>query len=77
MGSGMEAVLIEHEALRLPEAQRALLADRLLQSLHPDDDPVLAAWVKEADERWEAYQRGEMSSEDGPAAVARIRAGLR
>lgn len=75
--AGMEAILIEREALRLPEGQRALLADRLLQSLNPDNDQILEAWAKEADARWEAWQRGEMSSENGPEVVARLRAGLR
>ena len=72
----MEAALIEHEALQLPAAQRALLADHLLQSLGSENEAVTTAWATEADQRYAAWQRGEMPDVDGPAAVDRIRRGL-
>ena len=72
----MEAALIEHEALLLPEAQRALLADRLLQSLGTEDEAVTAAWAAEADRRFAAWQQGEIKDVDGPEAVERIRRSL-
>ena len=73
----MEAATIEHEALLLPEAQRALLADRLLQSLGTENEAVTAAWTAEADRRFAAWQRGEIQDVDGPDAVQRIRQRLR
>lgn len=73
----MEAAVIEHEALRLPEAQRALLADRLLQSLGSENEAVTAAWAAEAERRFDAWQRGEIQDVDGTGAVNRIRRSLR
>ena len=57
----MEAALIEHEAL---------------QSLGSENEAVTTAWSAEADQRYAAWQRGEMPDVDGPAAVDRIRRGL-
>ena len=39
------------EALRLPERERAVLADRLLESLVRLPSELEAAWIREADER--------------------------
>ena len=69
----MNATVLEREALLLPATQRALLADRLLQSLGTGDRSVMEAWAAEAETRLDAWQRGEMAAGDGPEAVARIR----
>lgn len=51
---------LEHEALRLSKQERAFLADRLLSSL---DGEVLsdvdAAWVEEAERRYQEYKKGK------------------
>jgi len=50
---------LEHEALSLSRQERAFLADRLLSSL---DGNVLtdvdAAWIAEAERRYEEYREG-------------------
>ncbi len=69
----MDAAVIEKEALMLPEAQRALLADRLLESLSGSSQATVDAWLVEAESRWEAYQRGEIQAVDGPSAMAALK----
>lgn len=52
---------IENKAMHLEPADRALLAAHLIASLDTEkDDDVDALWVKEADARYAAYQRGEL-----------------
>ena len=58
----MSAVLekIEHEALSLSRQERAFLADRLLSSLDADAlSEVDAAWVAEAERRYQEYKEGK------------------
>ncbi|MDY6990630.1 MAG: addiction module protein [Thermodesulfobacteriota bacterium] len=51
---------IENEALALPPQERAFLADRLLSSLDEDVlTDVDAAWIAEAERRYEQYKKGE------------------
>jgi putative addiction module component (TIGR02574 family) len=68
----MDAMIIESEALRLPEAERALLADRLLQSLAPSE--FQDEWIQEVESRMQAYEAGELAAVDGPEAIAALRA---
>ena len=69
----MDVATIEREALSLTVAERALLADRLLQTLDQEDPERMERWGREADRRLEAYERGEIAAIDGPEAVAAIR----
>jgi hypothetical protein len=69
----MDAATVEREALALTAAERALLADRLLQTLDWEDPDRMEAWGREADRRLEAFERGEMEAFDGPTAVSEIR----
>lgn len=58
----MTAVLerVEREALGLPDAERAFLADRLLSSLGSEAlSDIDAAWVAEAERRYAGYQEGK------------------
>ncbi len=58
----MSAVLgkIENEALGLSLQERAFLADRLLSSLDGDAlTDVDAAWVAEAERRYQDYKEGK------------------
>ena len=51
---------IEHEALNLPQQERAFLADRLLSSLEDDVlSEVDIAWVEEAERRYQEYKEGK------------------
>ena len=50
---------VEREALSLPDTERAFLADRLLSSLCGEAlDDIDAAWVAEAERRYEEYKEG-------------------
>lgn len=69
----MEAVIIEKEALRLPEVERAVLADRLLASLSHRPAELEAAWLREADSRMEAFRDGRIDTVSGPEAMAELR----
>jgi putative addiction module component (TIGR02574 family) len=74
----MDQKILEREAMRLPVRDRALLADALLQSL--DDDAarsVQLAWAAEAEDRIEAYRRGELSAVDGPSSFKELRSRYR
>ena len=58
----MPAVLekVEHDALSLPQNERAFLADRLLSSLGGEVlNDVDAAWVQEAERRYDEYKQGK------------------
>ncbi|OGV70549.1 MAG: addiction module protein [Lentisphaerae bacterium RIFOXYB12_FULL_65_16] len=58
----MSALLtkLEHDALRLPQQERAFLADRLLGSLGDEAlSDVDAAWVAEAERRYREYKTGK------------------
>ena len=51
------------EALCLPPAERAEIAERLLVSLDtPDRQRVDELWVREAEERLDAYEKGEITT---------------
>lgn len=51
---------LEKEALSLSGEERAFLADRLLSSLGGEElSDVDAAWVAEAESRYEEYKQGK------------------
>ena len=56
---------IEHEALRLSEQERALLAEHLLSSLGDGSGLNEQLWLEEAERRYGEYLAGAM-----PARVA-------
>jgi hypothetical protein len=72
-GEPMDAVIIETEALRMPESNRALLADRLLESLTQVSVAQREEWINESAERYEAYQQGKLQAVDGPGSIAVLR----
>ena len=53
--------LIE-QALNLPANERAAFAERLLSSLDPELSAIDQLWAKEAEDRLDAYERGEMEA---------------
>lgn len=58
----MSAMLekVEQDALSLPPEERAFLADRLLSSLSGEVlSDVDAAWVAEAERRYQEYREGK------------------
>jgi putative addiction module component (TIGR02574 family) len=70
----MDAAILRSEALRLPERERALLADTLLASLSLTTEAVQDAWVQEADERMAEFLAGRMEAIDGDEVMASLRA---
>lgn len=73
----MDAATIEHEALGLTSAERALLADRLLQTLDIEDVTRRERWGDEAERRLQSLERGEIAEIAGHVAVAAIRQQLK
>lgn len=70
----MDQAIVEREALKLPAHERALLADALLGSL--DDDAVRkteAGCAQEAEDRHQAFMRGEIQALNGPAVFQQLR----
>lgn len=70
----MDQAILEREALKLPPHERALLADALLGSL--DDEAVRKseiACAHEADDRYQAFLRGELQTLNGPAVFQQMR----
>lgn len=57
-----DITVIEKEALNLPTADRAKLAERLLTSLDKPDPDIDQLWIAEADARVEAYDSGQLGA---------------
>ena len=58
-----ESKKILADALGLPPTERAALVEQILSSFDfPSRQEVDAAWALEAEERIDAYERGEMKS---------------
>lgn len=53
--------LIE-QALSLPAEERAAVAERLLTSLEPELSTIDLLWAQEAEDRLDAYERGEIKA---------------
>ena len=69
----MDAVVIESEALKLPEIERAILVDRLQASLSQSQITYLEDHLEESRSRYEAYKKGEIDAVDGRDFVADLR----
>ena len=69
---GMEAATIEKEAMNLSEAQRALLADRLLQTIGIEDEARVKRWGDESERRLKAIEQGQLPTDDGAAVLERL-----
>lgn len=62
------------EVLSLPSASRALLADKLVESLEVDTDlTIQAAWVSAAKQRRDEVRDGTIAPIDGDDALAQVR----
>jgi putative addiction module component (TIGR02574 family) len=55
----VECRQIREDALRLSAAERAVLAEALLESLDQSDPRIDELWVKEAKRRLSAFDAGE------------------
>lgn len=65
---------LTEEILSLPSASRALLADKLVESLEFDTDPAIqAVWVAEAKRRRDEIRNGSVQPILGEEALAQVR----
>ncbi|VXD24717.1 conserved hypothetical protein [Planktothrix serta PCC 8927] len=65
---------LTEELLSLPSASRALLAEKLAESLEFDTDPkIQAAWISEAHKRRNEIQSGAVQAIPGDEALAQVR----
>ena len=53
---------ILREILTLPAAERAELAENILESLEPDDPEIERLWAIEAEDRVAAFERNEIEA---------------
>lgn len=61
-------------ALELPSEARALLADRLVESLDPAEDGYIhTRWAEEANRRLQELRSGRARGIDGDEAFGRLR----
>ena len=67
---------ITHEALTLPETDRAHLAQTLLQSLEPAEESVEQAWASEVGRRLERVHEGTAQGRPADEVFLDIRARL-
>ena len=68
---------IVDEALGLPSEARALLADRLVESLDPAEDGyVRQLWLKETLRRRDEVRSGRVQTIPGEEALAQVRRAL-
>ena len=65
---------LTEELLSLPSASRALLAEKLAESLEFDIDPIIqAAWTTEAHRRRNEIRSGTVQALPGDDALAQVR----
>jgi hypothetical protein len=69
----MDLLVLEKEALLLPDNLRAMLAERLIESISPLSSEIKKEWIQEAEARMEAFERGEIESVEGSTALASLR----
>ena len=74
----MSLASIQKEIVQLNSKERAMLIDLLWESL---DEGRIAEiekkWAAESENRIDAFERGELESVDGPAALEDLRSSLR
>ncbi len=73
----MEAAVIEHEALKLSDSDRAVLIEKLIESISSPGKAQRKEWIRECDERMEALENGDISLIEGDEAIGLARASLR
>ena len=61
------------EAISLPVETRALLVDKLLQSLNPTQTEIDKLWAKEAEKRVEEIRNGKVTTVPGDEVFRKIR----
>ncbi len=73
----MSVEQITDEVLALPSEARALLADRLVESLDPAEDGYIhQLWAAEVSRRLDDVRSGRVKTIPGEEALARVRQAL-
>ena len=68
------AAKVVNDALSLPAKSRAKLAERLLESLDdPQQKEIDRLWAEEAEDRIEAYDKGELKAIPGEEVFRRLK----
>ena len=68
---------IEEEVLRLPEQDRAALAEHLLQSLMPGEDvDAENEWLQESERRYQACRVGKIKSRPADLVIQEAKKNL-
>jgi putative addiction module component (TIGR02574 family) len=74
----MSFASIQDEITRLSSTERAKLIDILWESLDEARvKEIEGRWAAESEERIDAFDRGELQTVDGPAALRELRSSLR
>jgi putative addiction module component (TIGR02574 family) len=60
MANGSKSII--NQALELPAIERLALAEQLLSSLEQPESEMDSLWAEEAEERIDAYERGEIGT---------------
>jgi hypothetical protein len=69
---------IQKEIFQLDSRERAMLIDLLWESLDESHiKEIEAKWASESEKRIDAFDRGELSAVDGPAALQDVRSSLK
>jgi hypothetical protein len=74
----MTLAAIQDGALQLPSNEKAALIDLLWDSMGREE--LLQSerkWAVEAEDRVDAFDRGQLGAEDGPSALKNLRQSLR
>jgi putative addiction module component (TIGR02574 family) len=77
LGMSMTVEQIAAEALSLPSEARALLADKLVESLDPAEGGLIRQlWASEAKRRIDDVRSGRVQTIPGDEALARVRSAV-
>ncbi len=69
---------LQNDVLQLPEEDRIRLVEQLIASLDGEVDPdAEELWLREAEERYRAYQRVQVGSKPAAEALRDARSSLK
>lgn len=69
----MDSAIIQKEALLLPHIERAILAEKLLNSHEMTSDEIKDSWLQEAENRMTAHRNGGIGVADGAEAISDLK----
>lgn len=72
----MDAATVEYEAMRLPDIERAVLVEKLIESISSPSTSLRKAWSEECNDRMEALKSGQISLISVDEAISEVRQSL-